>query len=62
METFGFGDYTNIYGIGWHVDKPILAIDAVASEQNSGVKIIRDGQLYIMYKGTMYNVQGAKVR
>ena len=56
------GGQTNIYGIGWHVDKPILAIDAVASEQNSGVKIIRDGQLYIMYKGTMYNVQGAKVK
>ena len=56
------GGQTNIYGIGWHVDKPILAIDAVASEQNSGVKIIRDGQLYIMYEGTMYNVQGAKVK
>ena len=27
-----------------------------------GVKILRDGQLYMMYNGTMYNVQGAKVR
>ena len=24
-------------------------------------KFIKDGQLYIMYKGTMYNVQGRKV-
>ena len=25
-------------------------------------KFIRDGQLYIMYKGTMYNVQGQRVK
>ena len=27
----------------------------------SGEKFIKDGQLYIMYKGTMYNVQGLRV-
>ena len=27
-----------------------------------GVKVLRDGQLYIRYKGTMYNVQGGKVK
>lgn len=26
-----------------------------------GEKFIKDGQLYIMYKGTMYNVQGLRV-
>ena len=26
-----------------------------------GVKVLRDGQLYIRYNGTMYNVQGVKV-
>ena len=25
-------------------------------------KVLRDGQLYLMYKGTMYNVQGAEVK
>ena len=25
-------------------------------------KVIKDGQLYIMYKGTMYNVQGRRVK
>ena len=54
------GGQTNIYGIGWHVDKPILAIDAVAAEQTNGIKIIRDGQLYIMYQGTMYTMSKAR--
>ena len=29
-----------------------------ALPSREGVKILRDGKLYIMYKGTMYNVQG----
>ena len=29
--------------------------------QNGWEKIIRNGQLYIRYKGTMYNVQGQRV-
>ncbi len=27
-----------------------------------GVKVLRNGQLYIRYKGTMYNIQGGKVK
>ena len=27
-----------------------------------GVKVLHDGQLYIRYKGSMYNVQGVKVK
>jgi hypothetical protein len=30
--------------------------------QGEGVKILRNGQLYIRYNGTMYNVQGVKVK
>ncbi len=25
-------------------------------------KVLRDGQIYIMYKGTMYNVQGNQLK
>lgn len=32
------------------------------SAEAGAVKVLRDGQLYLMYKGTMYNVQGAKVK
>ncbi|MCR5050947.1 MAG: hypothetical protein K6A36_07690 [Paludibacteraceae bacterium] len=32
-----------------------------ALPSREGVKVLRDGQLYIMYKGQMYNVQGKKV-
>ena len=41
------------------------AATGMESVQTSDVrsqKILRDGQLYLMYKGTMYNVQGAKVK
>lgn len=37
----------------------------IESIQNSEIriqKVIRDGQLYIMYNGVMYNVQGARVQ
>lgn len=30
--------------------------------QREGVKVLRNGQLYIRYNGTMYNVQGGKVK
>ena len=30
--------------------------------QGEGVKVLRNGQLYIRYNGTMYNVQGVKVK
>ena len=39
-------------------------IEEVRSETANAVrgeKFIKDGQLYIMYKGTMYNVQGLRV-
>ncbi len=38
------------------------AIDQVQSDKGQGTKVLRNGQLYLMYNGTMYNVQGAKVK
>ena len=37
------------------------AVENVQSENIQGTKALRDGQLYIKYNGTMYNVQGQKV-
>ncbi len=37
-------------------------VENVQSDKVQATKILRDGQLYIMYKGTMYNVQGARVK
>ena len=37
-------------------------IDEVPSDQVPSTKVIRDGQLYLMYEGRMYDVQGRKVK
>ncbi len=36
-------------------------VENVQSDKEQCIKVLRDGQLYLMYKGTMYNVQGEKV-
>ena len=42
------------------------AIEEISDEtgtfEGSNGKILRDGQIYIMYKGTMYNVQGNQIK
>lgn len=38
------------------------SVDQVPSDQVQSTKVIRDGVLYLMYKETMYNVQGTEVR
>ena len=38
------------------------AVESVSGEQNRGVKILIDGQLYIQYNGATYNVQGIKLQ
>ena len=38
------------------------AVENVQTNPVQATKFLRDGQLYIMYKGTMYNVQGARVK
>ncbi|MBO4249653.1 MAG: BspA family leucine-rich repeat surface protein [Paludibacteraceae bacterium] len=37
-------------------------IENVQSDNVPCTKVMKDGQLYLMYKGTMYNVQGARVK
>ncbi len=37
------------------------AIDAVLGSSTKDAKVIRNGQLYIMHKGKMYNAQGMRV-
>ena len=37
-------------------------IDNVQRDDVQCTKVVRDGQLYIMYNGTMYNVQGVRVQ
>ena len=43
----------------WHEEQ---GIEDVLSDNVPCTKILHDGQIYIMYKGTMYNVQGQKVK
>ena len=38
------------------------AVEQIANDQVQCTKFIRNGQLYIMYKGTMYNVQGRIIK
>ena len=41
--------------------EPTTAVEDVKADTNKAVKFIQNGQLYIKYKGTMYNVQGVVV-
>ena len=43
----------------WHEEQ---GIEDVLSDKIQCTKILREGQIYIMYKGTMYNIQGQKVK
>ena len=36
-------------------------VDNEPSDQVPSTKVLRNGQIYIMYKGTMYNVQGRRI-
>jgi hypothetical protein len=37
-------------------------VENVQGDKVQGTKVIKDGVLYLMYNGTMYNVQGAEVK
>lgn len=43
------------------INKTPTGVEDVQGENVQGIKVLRDGQLYIKYNGTMYNVQGQKV-
>ena len=40
----------------------VTGVENVQGDNVQGTKVLRDGQLYIMYNGVMYNVQGARVQ
>ena len=42
--------------------KVATGVDEVQSDDVQGTKVIINGQLYLMYNGTMYNVQGMEVK
>ena len=44
-------------------EKPVpTGIDKVPSDQVPSTKVLREGKLYLMYEGRMYNVQGNRVK
>ena len=47
--------------LGTSANTKFQAIDNIPTEPSSPVKLLRDGQLYLMYKGIMYNVQGYRL-
>ena len=44
------------------VPMPATGLENVQSDNVQCTKVIRDGQLYIMYNGKMYNVQGIRIK
>ena len=42
--------------------KDATGIESIQDSEVSIQKVIRDGQLYIVNEGTMYNAQGAEVK
>ena len=50
------------YSVRLVQDAEPQAIDQVQNNKVQGTKVIRNGMLYLMYNGTMYNVQGAEVK
>ena len=58
------GCYVNINSITVHVPEIETGVESIQPSDRSDLiqKVIRDGQLYLMYNGTMYNVQGVEVK
>ena len=55
-EALGVGNVSVLFENGQTTDlTPTLS-------EREGVKVLRDGQLYIRYHGTMYNVKGGIVK
>ena len=50
------------YSVRLVQDAEPQAINQVQNNKVQGTKVIRNGMLYLMYNGTMYNVQGAEVK
>lgn len=52
--------YRNMPAV-WRIQNTATDIEQVPSDKGQCTKVIKNGALFIMYKGTMYNVQGNKV-
>ena len=53
---------TRISGICFQIKSTPSGIDIVESQKSDTHKILHEGQIYLMYNGTIYDVQGRKVR
>jgi uncharacterized repeat protein (TIGR02543 family) len=53
---------SNLTVIAQYEKKDATGIDNVQRDNVQCTKVLRDGVIYIMYKGTMYNVQGQRVK
>ena len=65
-EQIGFYNCQNLQGVCFvqnvlFADVDTSDIENVQRDNVQGTKVLRDGQLYIMYNGTEYNVQGVRV-
>ena len=56
----GVARYRNMPAV-WHIQSTATGVENVHGDKVPCAKIIENGALFIMYKGTMYNVQGNKV-
>ena len=52
--------YRNMPAV-WRIQNTATDIEQVQRDKGQCTKLIKNGALFIMYKGTMYNVQGNKV-
>ena len=52
--------YRNMPAV-WRIQNTATDIEQVQRDKGQCTKVIKNGALFIMYKGTMYNVQGNKV-
>ena len=52
--------YRNMPAV-WRIQNTATDIEQVPSDKGQCTKLIKNGALFILYKGTMYNVQGNKV-
>lgn len=63
-EEVGFvGELQKISYIGFELEsEDPTDVESIQNSEVSIQKVLREGQLYLMYKGTMFNVQGAQVK
>lgn len=65
-NTMNFADKTNWYSVlavlNTAGQKSPTGVENVTDGKAKGAKFIKNGQLYIMYEGKMYDVRGSRVK